>query len=179
MEGRMTTLATISGAVIPAGGSLSSPADCSGSIRVVRLIMPAEWDGASLTFQLSADDGATYRDLYNVTLPGDAFHTYEAKVPRPPPGSVIVVPVGLGGGVSFVKVRSGTALVPIAQSADRAFSFVVEVPDPAPARLRRAAGWAGKAGLVRLGRNRDGSTVAIWHGAGALRAVPPGPAGHP
>jgi hypothetical protein len=41
------------------------------------------------------------------------------------------MPGGLGAGVTWLKLRSGTALVPVVQSADRAFSFVCEMPDPA------------------------------------------------
>jgi hypothetical protein len=76
-------LATITGAVIPAGGYLSSPADCSGSIAILRMIMPDEWDGGALTFQLS-EDGVAYHDLYHV-IP-DALNVYEVTMPRPRPG---------------------------------------------------------------------------------------------
>jgi hypothetical protein len=79
----MTTLAVVSGCVIPAGQSLSNAVDCSSSARIIRINMPPEWDGAALTFQLSTD-GNVFRDLYNVVPPGDAYHCYEATVEPPP-----------------------------------------------------------------------------------------------
>jgi hypothetical protein len=170
------SLSIIRGCIISAGQSLSNAVDCSGSTRVIRINMPPEWDGANLTFQLSPD-GNVFHDLYNVTIPStggaDAFHTYEAVVARPHANSVIVVPLGFGTGVSFLKVRSGTSGVPVIQSADREFSFVITLPEPVPAGLRARLGWAGKKGVVRLGPSRDGSTVAVWRGAGAIESLSP------
>jgi hypothetical protein len=37
----------------------------------------------------------------------------------------------LGRDVTWVKVRSGTAGIPVRQDADREFKFVVEFPDAA------------------------------------------------
>jgi hypothetical protein len=176
------SLSIIRGCVIPAGGSLSNAVDCTGSTRIVRINVPSQFDNAELTFQLSPD-GNVFRDLYNVTTPStggaDAFHCYEAIVRRAYAGSVIAVPLGFGTGVSFLKVRSGTSLVPVVQSQDCEFSFVCELPDPVPAGLRARLGWSGKKGVVRLGPSRDGSTVAIWHGAGTIVTEPLGATGYP
>jgi hypothetical protein len=175
MESSMTTLAVVSCCTIAAGQSLSNAVDCTGSIRVVRLITPDSWTGnASLSFQLSDDGGNTFHDLTRVTVPGDAYHNFEVTVPRPPMNASITVPAGLGSAVQQLKVRSGTSTVPIVQEADRSFSFVVEVPDPAPAGLRRAIGWCGKIGSVRL-QQRNGHTIAVWHGTGAIAVNAPGP----
>jgi hypothetical protein len=167
-EHSMTSLNVVSGCVIAAGGALSNAVDCTGSNRIVRIITPDSWTGnASLSFMLSDDGGNTFRDLYRVVTPGVAYNTFEVVVPRPPVGASITVPIGLGSGVQQLKVRSGTALLPVVQEQDREFSFVVEVPDPAPAGLRRAIGWAGKHGAVRLAQ-RGEATVALWRGAGAI-----------
>jgi hypothetical protein len=136
-------------------------------------VTPLEWDNANLTFQLSPD-GNVFRDLYNVTIPStggaDAYHSFETVVARPHAGSIIVVPLGFGADVSFLKVRSGTALVPVVQSANREFQFVVELPDPIPASAR-GKDWVGRRGVVRLGKANDGSTVAVWQRAGGKIAV--------
>jgi hypothetical protein len=175
----MTTLAVVGPAVIPAGQSLSNAVDCTGSNRIVRIITPASWTGnASLSFQLSDDGGNTFCDLYRVILPGVAYNTFEVVVPRPPAGASITVPIGLGSGVQQLKVRSGTVLVPVIQEADRAFSFVVEVLDPAPVGLRRRIGYAGKTGAVRLAQ-RGEATVALWRGSGRIAVSAPGPTSHP
>jgi hypothetical protein len=133
----MTTLSVIGGCTIPAGQSLSNAVDCTGANRIVRINMPPEWDGAVLTFMLSPD-GGVFHDLFHVTIPGDAFHTYEVIVTPPHAGSVIVMPLDFGNDVAWVKVRSGTSGVPVVQSADRSFSFVCEMPDAAPAPAKHA-----------------------------------------
>jgi hypothetical protein len=174
----MPTLATIGPATIRAGASLSDAVDCSGSIRIARVIMPDAFDGADLTFRISPD-GTAWHDLHNITIPStggaNAYRSFEAVVARPPAGSIIVVPLGFATDVSWLKVRSGTALVPVPQSADRMFSFVCEMPDVAPAK-RRAAGWAGRTGAIRLSP-RDGRLVAVWRGPGRIAVTPPGPTG--
>jgi hypothetical protein len=169
----MTTLTTISGCVIPAGESLSNAVDCTGSIHIVRIIMPDSWTGnASLSFAISPD-GVNYHDLHHLTEPGDAFHSFEVQVPRPPAGAVIVMPLDYGNDVTFIKVRSGAALTPIVQETDRAFSFVCAFPDTAPVTERRVKGWAGKHGRVRI---HEG--VAVWPAGGRITVIPPGPTGN-
>jgi hypothetical protein len=171
----MTTLAVIGPCTIRAGESVSDPIDCSGSIRVIRVITPPNWSaGASLSFMLSPD-GVEFHDLHQLTHPGDAYRTFEVVAPNPPVDSAIVLPLDHGGDIPWLKVRSGTSGVPIVQSADRAFSFVCEFPDTIPAPARRAAGAAGKTGWLRLGRGADGSTIAIWRSSsGRIVVTPPG-----
>jgi hypothetical protein len=121
----MASLNTIS-AVISAGQSLSSAADASGCTRIARIVMPSDWSGgAPLTFQLSVDN-VNFHDLYHVDP--STFYSFEVQAPRPVPGSVLTLPPGLGGAISFVRVRSGTRSLPIPQDADRTFTFVCEMP---------------------------------------------------
>jgi hypothetical protein len=173
------TLSIIRDCIIPAGQSLSNAVDCSGSTRILRILTPAEWTGnASLTFQMS-DDDVTYRDLWRVVTPGVAYNSFEVVVPRPPPNASITMPLDMGGGVAFVRVRSGTALVPVAQDADREFQFVTKLPDPIPAS-QRGKDWVGKRGVVRLGTRADGTSVAVWQRAGGRITVSaPGAVGQP
>jgi len=111
----MTTYSTVS-TVIAAGQSLSDPVDCAGCTRIA---MPPAWTGgAPLTFQHS-EDGTVFRDLYCVDP--------ETLLV---PGSFSTLPAGarLGASVSFLRVRSGVAMLPVAQEADRQFGFVLEMP---------------------------------------------------
>jgi hypothetical protein len=121
-------LKLVKGCIIPAGESLSNGVDCTGSTRTVRILIPPEWTLAPLTFQLSPF-GTTYNDLYHVVTPGVAYSAYEAVVADPPPGCTLTLPAGLGEGVSWVKVRSGTSGIPVPQPTACEFAFVLEVPD--------------------------------------------------
>jgi hypothetical protein len=110
---------------IPTGQSLSSAADASGCERICRIIMPSEWSGgASLSFQLSTD-GINYHSLFRVDP--NTFFPHEVEAPRPPVGGCITLPPDLGEAVSFVKIRSGTSALPVVQSADREFKFVLSM----------------------------------------------------
>jgi hypothetical protein len=127
MESEMP-LKVVPGAIIPAGQSLSNTVDCTGSTHLVGIFLPDDWTGgAPLSFQLSQEN-STYHDLYHVVLPGEAVNCFEVVVPRPPPGSTLKLTPDLGRDVNWVKVRSGTASNPVAQSADREFQFVVSMP---------------------------------------------------
>jgi hypothetical protein len=109
-----------------AGQSVSDAVDCTGS-DAVRLIMPDGWTGsAPITFQLSPD-GTSYHNLYHFVP--DQMLTYEVTLPRPVPGSVLTFPTGLGLKPDWVKIRSGTAGIPVPQEADRTFTLVLEFAD--------------------------------------------------
>jgi hypothetical protein len=106
-----------------AGESLSEGVDCAGA-DAVRLVMPSEWSGgAPVTFQLSPD-GINYHNLYHV-IP-DAMVTFEVSLPRPVPGAVVTFPAGMGMNLDWVKIRSGTAGLPVVQEADRKFQLILE-----------------------------------------------------
>jgi hypothetical protein len=110
-----------------AGQTLSDPVDCSGSDRVLRLIMPDGWTGAApITFQMSLD-GTNFYDLHHV-IPND-FWGFEVTLPHPPSGAVLTFPPDMGTLVQWVKIRSGTAGAPVPQAADRTFQFVLDCAD--------------------------------------------------
>jgi hypothetical protein len=122
---------------LPAGQSVSDPADCAGA-NAVRLIMPPEWSGgAPITFQLSPD-GVNFHNLYHV-IP-DAMLTFEVTLPQPRPGSAMTFPTGMGQGLDWVKVRSGTAGMPVVQEEDRVFQLILQVTGTAARESRDAAG---------------------------------------
>jgi|SRR5580765_2914577 hypothetical protein len=113
------TLSVLNGPIIQAGESLSDGIDCTGG-NIVRLTMPAGWDNANITFQISSD-GAGYNDLYTVD------------------GNEVTLPVRLGAAVvlaqfgeylkaiAFLKIRSGTKSYPVVQTAQRDFAVAIEV----------------------------------------------------
>jgi hypothetical protein len=114
------TLQIINGPIIQAGESLSEGIDCTGG-NIVRLTMPAGWDNANITFQISSD-GNGYNDLYNT----DGEEVTLSVVT----GSAVVL--GQFGdylkAIAFLKIRSGTRSHPVEQKAQRDFAIAIEVP---------------------------------------------------
>jgi len=114
------TLSILNGPIIAAGESLSAGIDCTGG-NILRLTMPAGWDNANITFQISSD-GNGYNDLYNTD------------------GEEVTLPVRLGAAVvlgqfgdylkaiAFIKIRSGTKSHPVVQTEQRDFAIAIEVP---------------------------------------------------
>jgi len=101
-------------ATILNGESLSA-AVYLGSGTLARIDMPAAWTAAVLTFQTS-DDNVTYRNLYDAS--GTEYSVANAV------SRAIVMPVSEFAGVKYLKVRSGTAGVPVNQGADRILTLV-------------------------------------------------------
>ena len=102
-------------AVIASGGSLSPAVNLQG-LHLCGIRMPAGWDAADITFQVSYDDGATFRDLYDVSG--------EVSIPVAANRHVVLELarfVGIGG---WIKVRSGTAGAPVNQTANRSVELV-------------------------------------------------------
>jgi hypothetical protein len=147
---------------IPAGHTMSSGVDCSGSTRILRIVMPPDWNAAPLTFQVSADGGVTYNNLHLTTDIGD-FSTYPATIPVVVAGSVITMPPNTGYGISWLRFRSGTFTTQIKQDADRTFQVVLDMPDA-------GTGGAGSAGPT-------GPTGPTGTGTGAGGTGPQGDAG--
>jgi hypothetical protein len=110
---------------IPAGQSLSAPLRLSAGLKITRIATPPDaWDKAPLTFQISLD-GTDWRDLYNVaqTKEGPWF-AYEANISAITAGSILLMPQDAGLGVAWLKLRSGTHVTPVKQTADRVFGIV-------------------------------------------------------
>jgi hypothetical protein len=111
-------LEIINGPIIAAGESLSAPVDLTDK-EIVRITMPAGWDNANLTFQISTD-GQGFNDLF----------TDDGKE------STMVVTIGAAVVISdvhaavkkaavFLKFRSGTRSHPVVQTAQRDFALAV------------------------------------------------------
>ena len=112
-------------ATILAGQSVSSAVDCSGAVRIVRIIMPSQWTAAPLTFCLSPDN-VTFHDLY--LTPEGSLTPFEATLPVIP-GAIVTMPRDTGYQIAWFKVRSGNHAAPVPQAADRVFKIIAQVLD--------------------------------------------------
>lgn len=96
------------------GTSLSAEIDI-GANALVGIAMPAAWTAADLTFQVSADGGATWLELQSTSAAID----FKAAAGQ----FVAVDPTALRG-FNALKLRSGTSSVPVSQGADRILTLV-------------------------------------------------------
>lgn len=101
---------------IPNGATGLSAAISLGNNRLARIDMPATWVAANLTFQVSADD-VTYTNLYDSL---GTEYTVIAAASRS-----ILLNLADFLGIRYLKIRSGTASVPVNQTADRALTLGV------------------------------------------------------
>lgn len=102
-------------ATILASGNISAQVNI-GSKLLVGIAMPAAWDAATLSFQVSLDSGATWLELCDTA--GAVSLTAAA-------GQFISLDPATYRGVNAVKVRSGTSGSPSTQSADRIVGLAV------------------------------------------------------
>jgi hypothetical protein len=100
---------TVPGLVTIANGQSLSPAVDFGDDRLHTILMPAAWTAANLTFQVSAD-GVSYIDLF--TSAGELVITAAAA-------RALALDQTIFPAFRFLKVRSGTSGVPVAQGAAR------------------------------------------------------------
>ena len=97
-------------AVIAINTSLSAAVELNGH-SVERIIMPAVWVAADLTFQISDDDGTTFQNVYwdwGAEMVVDAAASY----------TIELSPFVKLSNLDQLKVRSGTAGVPVVQTAE-------------------------------------------------------------
>lgn len=104
---------TVITAAITSGQSLSAEADLGNGV-LVGIAMPAAWDAASLSYQVTTD-GTTWLEMQSTS----AAISYTAAA-----GQYIAVDPALWRGVVAVKVRSGTLGAPVNQTANRTISLV-------------------------------------------------------
>ena len=116
-------LQILNGPIIDAGESLSAGIDCSAG-PIVKVTMPGNFVGDTITFQTSSD-GIMYNDIFQ------------------PDGTELMFRVIAGTGIigmrlttGFVKFRSGTRERPVVQPELREFAVALDVP--------AAAGGAGE-----------------------------------
>lgn len=103
---------------IASGASLSGAVDLEG-FAVVAIEMPAAWTAAGITFQAASLSGGTYLDVYD-----DAG----AEVAISAGASRVIAVTGADADalapLQFIKIRSGTGGVPVAQAAERKLRLI-------------------------------------------------------
>lgn len=100
-------------------GSALSPAIPLGEYVLTGIAMPAAWDAAALTFQVSADGGTTWGEMQSTS----AVVSYTAAAAQ-----YIAIDPTLWRGINMIKVRSGTSGTPVNQTADRVLTLVTRRP---------------------------------------------------
>lgn len=85
---------------------------------VVGIEMPSAWDAANLTFR-GGESSASMRDLYHAD--GATEYTATAAASR-----YILIDQDKLRGVRFLQIRSGTAGVPVNQTAERLINVVLK-----------------------------------------------------
>src|SRR4051812_45530705 len=111
---------------IGAGASLSAAADLA-ALQLQAIVMPAGWDAADLSFQISVDAGVTFNNFYIAGASG-GFGAWKRGFDE------LVIPVAAARiigvfGFSFpktiqIKCRSGRSSNPVNQTASRALSLI-------------------------------------------------------
>lgn len=107
----------LSTATIANGASLSDALDL-GTLRPGRLVMPAAWTAAAISFDVSAD-GVTYGPLYDQYGVEVSISSANAVASRQ-----IVLDPPLFLSVRYLKVRSGLNGAAVNQGAARAIGIV-------------------------------------------------------
>ena len=102
---------------IAAGSSLTDAINLGG-LRLFGIVMPAAWTTANLTFQMSPDAGTTWVNILdqngNEVLSSGDVSTYVA----------MNTPSNFAP-VQYLRVRSGSSSVSVAQAAKRTLNLMV------------------------------------------------------
>lgn len=98
-------------------GSSVSPAILLGGLRLFGIVMPAEWTAANLTFQASVDGGATWVDWIDSKGAEHYITPVAGKGTPIDPTAFAAVPM--------LRLRSGTAALPVNQAADRTITLIL------------------------------------------------------
>lgn len=112
----MSLLTSTATATIASGESLSGPV-CLGAKLLCAIQMPAAWDAADLTFQISDDGGSSWTELLDAV--GTAI-----IVSGPAAGERLEIDASDFKSAIWLKVRSGTSALPVGQTADRALQLI-------------------------------------------------------
>jgi hypothetical protein len=102
-------------AVTITSGTALSPAVPLGEFVLTGIAMPAAWDAAALSFQVSADGGQTYGEMQTTA----AAVSYLAAA-----NQFIAIDPAIWRGINMIKVRSGSSGTPVNQTADRVLTLV-------------------------------------------------------
>lgn len=100
-------------ATIPAAASVSQNIDLVNGV-VCAVVVPAVWDSADLTIEVSHDGTTWFGVVYNDT--GSQCN----QIAAPSVGEIYSFALPAMVPHRFVRIRSGTTAVPVNQSAERA-----------------------------------------------------------
>jgi len=100
-------------ALIASGTSLSG-AIALGDGTLCGIAMPAGWDAAALSFQVSVDGGTTWGEMQTITA---AVSVTAAA------GQYIALDPAIWRGLNLLKVRSGSLASAVNQTADRTLTL--------------------------------------------------------
>jgi len=103
-------------ALIASGTSLTAAIPL-GAKTLHGIAMPAAWDAAGLSFQVSADGGNTWLEMQSISA---------AVAVTAAAGEYIALDPAIWRGVNMIKVRSGTSASAVNQTADRTLSLIVK-----------------------------------------------------
>lgn len=109
-------LTIVNGPTIEAGDSLSGVGDCSMG-RLIRITMPTDWTGDTITFQISTD-GLGYNDVFRADGSEATVKCFA--------GTALLIPDLLGDAACYIKIRSGTRDRPVVQPEIRTFAMTVK-----------------------------------------------------
>ena len=109
-------LQVLEGPVIQEGESLSDGIDCSAG-QLCRITMPAQWEGAGITFEFSTD-GQFYNSMFNL-------EGFEVQIEHVVAGAGVIIPADIGRAIAWLKIRSGTRGNPIVQNEARTFAVTI------------------------------------------------------
>ncbi|WP_027578481.1 hypothetical protein [Bradyrhizobium sp. Ai1a-2] len=101
--------------VIANGGSISGAIPIGDKV-ITGIVMPAGWDAAALTFQVSIDGGVNWSNLFDSSGNEVAFQAAASRF--------IAVDPTLWIGINHIKIRSGTAAAAVNQNAERSVRLV-------------------------------------------------------
>jgi hypothetical protein len=93
-----------------------------GAFSVLIIEMPAGWDAADMTFQVSSDN-STWRDYYA----NAAGVLTEYKLTGPAASKAYAMPPADFAAAQYLKVRSGTSASPVNQTAARTINLVARL----------------------------------------------------
>lgn len=104
-------------ATIANGASVSATVDLI-STALLDILMPAAWKTAALTIEVSADNSNWYSLVYDEN--GLQINSWSSPVAG---AAYSVSTLGMLG-FRYIRLRSGTGAVPVAQDADRVFTLI-------------------------------------------------------
>lgn len=107
---------TVINATIAASASLSDAVRLPPGRVLVGIVMPAAWDTAALTFQVSLD-GATFQNAYVAAGTEVSVTAAAATTIALDPATWLHAPI--------LKIRSGTAASPVNQTAARTLTLIL------------------------------------------------------